>query len=237
VLNTINIKQLNTSKRTRKNDHYVSFSANVMMIENLFDISRDLNFKQVNGTFVHKHNLFPWEPVYFAHNFKFDYCMQGRIMTSWDPWSWDSAIKGSPQMGLCLRLQSILAYMNKGNSALAVQLYYLYYATSIGCFLNSFKGICLLIMDNLLVAITLRPTIKTRGSSGYVYIIIMKKQSLQDVKIKGVCICQAQHDKIVACLQEKVEQVYIKSMCRHSILLDTLDTVICWTYWEFALLF
>ena len=164
--------------------------------------------------------------------------MQGRIMTSWDPWSWDSAIKGSSQMGLkheglCLKLQSILAYRNKGNSA--VRLYYLYY--SIGCFLNSFKGICLLIMDNLLVAITLRPTIKTRGSPGYVYIIIMKKQSLQDVKIKGVCICQAQHDKIVACLQEKVEQVYIKSMCRHSILLDTLDTVICWTYWEFALLF
>lgn len=59
-------------------------------------------------------------------------------------------------------------------------------------------------------------------SSGYVYIIIMKKQSLQDEKIKGVCICHVQHDKIVACLQEKVEQLYIKSMCRHSILLDAL---------------
>ena len=37
---------------------------------------------------------------------------------------------------------------------------------------------------------------------------------------------RVKHDMTAACRQEKVEQLYIKSKCRHSILLDTVN---CWT--------
>jgi hypothetical protein len=44
---------------------------------------------------------------------------------------------------------------------------------------------------------------------------------------------RAKHETATACRQGKVGQVYIKSECGQSILVDTvnwLDTIICWTH-------
>jgi hypothetical protein len=39
-------------------------------------------------------------------------------------------------------------------------------------------------------------------------------------------LCRVENDATVVCWQGKIEQVYIKSKCVHSILLDTVN---CWT--------